>query len=796
MNFAQHSRSIRLVCLIFCAAFFQLIPAEGQPEIIWDKTFGGSDWEELHSIRPFNNDNNIIIGGNTRSRIDGSVTQEMCGDTLNPKYDFWLMKTDIYGNKIWDKRYGGSDTDLMWTAIPTMDGGFLCGGFSLSNNSCDKQEDNIGGSGAADWWIVKTDSSGDPIWQRSYGTEGWEELRELVELPDGTFLGLGWGRSGLSGTFTADVAGNNGTADMRLAKFTAEGDILWDSTYGGTNEELGLKLLVTPQGDIIIGGQSSSERNTGNKTDTLHALQNNNDIWILKLEPNGKIIWDRTFGGENNDVLRDIEVLPSGDFLIAGQTKSGITGNKSSPNKGESDYWLIGIDKDGNKTLDQSYGGTELDDAYALYVNDDGEILIGGVSQSGNTGDKDDAPEGGNDFWVLFLEPDGEKIWDVSFGGTDHDSMFDIFPVSDGGVIWGGHSASNKSGDKSDDNFGKNDWWIIKTTCKLELDLGPDTTICEGTKVLLDATQLNCNDCRYRWSDNDREPIKEFGEPVTRTIDLHILSRSGCEIRDTITVNVNEAPKEVFAGITPPRCPGENTGAIQIVGVDGGTEPYYYSFNQGPYQSFPDFFNLGEGEYTLDILDINECKMDSIISLKEPPEINIVIDGGGTIDLGEQTTLIPLFSEQVDSFYWKAAPTLSCHDCLTPIASPLETTTYTITAFDEKRCQYIASTVVALNKERPIYFPTGFSPNNDGENDLYQFYVGAGVSKVSVFRIYDRWGELLYEVKDFIPGEYLSGWDGKQSNKDMPNGPYVYYCDVEFIDGWKEQIKGHFTLVR
>ncbi len=801
MNLAQHSLTPRLFSLVLCVMLFQLTVVKAQPTFLWDKTYGGDEYEELHAIRPFNKGNNIIFGGNTRSRINGSVTHEAC-DTFNYNYDYWLMKTDIFGNKIWDARFGGGGYDLMWSVIPTSDGGFLCGGFSWSNMGCDKSEDSFGG---ADWWLVKTDAEGNKLWDRTHGTDGHEELRDLIELQDGTFLGVGWGFNGLSGTFEASVAGTDPNTDIRLVKFSATGDRIWDKTYGGTGNELGLKILQTPQGDLIIGGESASPKDTGNKTDTLHADQSFrkfNDMWVLKLDHEGEIIWDRTFGGDSNDVLVDIEILSDGGFLLAGQSFSPPSGNKTSENKGKSDFWLIKIDGDGNKIWDQSYGGEDLDDGYAIYVNEEQEILFGGVSKSQNTSeDKTDPAEGGYDYWMLFLEPNGDRIWDVSFGGSKDDSMFDMFPVADGGVILGGHSASEVSGYKSQPNFGnneKNDWWIIKTNCSLDLDLGPDTTICEGTKILLDALQLNCNDCQYRWSDdvNEREPIREFGEPVTRTLDVYVSSRSGCEIRDTITVNVNNAPEEVFAGITPPRCPEENTGAIQVVGIDGGTAPYYYSFNKGPWQTFPNFFNLGGGEYTLEVLDINECTTDTTIVLKAPPPIDIIIDGGGTIKLGEETTLIPLFSEPIDSFFWKQEPTLSCFDCLTPIAAPIETTSYTLTAFDEKKCKYIASTVVALDKKRPIYFPTGFSPNNDGDNDLYQFYVGQGVSKIETFRIYDRWGELLFEVKDYVPGEFLAGWDGRLHNRDMPNGPYVYYCNIEFIDGWTEQIKGHFTLVR
>ncbi len=793
--------------LLFCSKQRRLlllflllnIGLSAQPVFQWDKTFGGDDYEQLHAIRPLA-DGNIIIGGNTQSRISGSVTHEMCGDTLIPNFDFWLLKTDIYGNKIWDKRYGGDGMELMWTVLPMRDGGFLCGGFSTSNASCDKAEDNIGGNGLADWWVVRTDANGEKMWERTYGTDGWEELREFVELPDGNILAMGWGGHGSGGNFTKEVAGRD-SLDIRLAKLKPNGDIIWDKVYGGNGYELGLKLTPTPSGDLLIGGQSSSREGTGNKTAKLYGRQGlvkNHDMWVIKINTDGGIIWDRTFGGDSNDVLTDIEPTLDGGFLLGGQSNSLASGNKESGNKGMRDFFLVKIDGDGNKEWDRSYGGSNLDDGFALYVNEEQEILFGGVSRSENSGDSDksDPPEGGDDFWMIFLEPNGDKVWDVSFGGSENDALFDMFPVADGGVILGGHSASGVNGYKTQPNVGRDDYWIVKTNCKLGLDLGPDTTICEGGQVILDAEQLNCSDCRYRWSDGERAAARAITPPVTNTVSIVVSSRSGCEVRDTFTINVNDAPEEIFANITPIRCPEEKTGSIQVLDIEGGTPTYYYSFNKGPWQEYQEFHNLGSGEYHLQVMDANECMIDSLIVFEEPSDVEIFIEGGGIFPLGEETTLVPIFSEPVDTFFWSNSPSLSCFDCMTPIVNTTETETFTLTAFNDENCKFIATSVVAIQKDRDVYFPTAFSPNGDGKNDQYMFHIGNGISKVNMFRIYNRWGELLFEIKDYIPGEFTNGWDGKQKNRDMPNGPYVFVCEIEYLDGWVEQKEGHFTLVR
>ena len=129
-----------------------------------------------------------------------------------------------------------------------------------------------------------------------------------------------------------------------------------------------------------------------------------------------------------------------------------------------------------------------------------------------------------------------------------------------------------------------------------------------------------------------------------------------------------------------------------------------------------------------------------------------MIDGGGEIQLGDSVQLIPILSEPVDSFFWTVNPTLSCTDCLEPWVSPQETQIYSISVFNENQCKFSASTTLAILKDRPIYFPSAFSPNNDGLNDNYKFYIGSGIERVERFQIYNRWGELLYKVEDVAPG--------------------------------------------
>lgn len=764
-----------------------------QPIKEWDRTYGGTDYEELQEIKPLF-DGNIIYGGSTQSPRSGTVTWNRCNsdsltqDTIN--LDFWLLKTDIEGNKIWDRRYGNGGRDRLWTVIETSDGGYLLGGDSNSPAGCDKTAPPIV-PGGFDMWIIKVDKFGDKEWDVTYGTTGHDELQQLIELRDGSFFAFGHSERGDGGNLTAS---GFGSTDWRLLKISSTGDLIWDKAYGGSRPEQAYKILKIPgQSQYLLGGLSYSFED-GNKTSPLYGA---NDFWLLKIDLDGEILMDKSYGGSGEDVLINIEATNDSKFLLCGQSASLADGTKTvDPINNLRDFYLIKIDRDGNQDWDKVYGGDDYDDGFAVHENEDGEILFGGVSRSDAGGDKDADSQGGNDFWLLFLEPDGRIVWQLSYGGSGNDALTSIFPVADGGLMLGGHSSSNKSGDKSEDNVGKNDFWMIKTACKLKLDLGPDTTICENEKLTFNAEQFNCNDCRYRWNDGERTSVRTVQPPISRKYSIAITSRSGCEIRDTINVEVNDAPETFFANITPPKCPGENTGSIQVKNIAGGTPPYYYSFNGGVWNEFNHYFALPPDEYHLELMDINECYLDTLINLPEPEIIDIFIDGTGEIQLGDSSQLVPIFTEPVDSFRWVEQPSLSCIDCLTPFARPKETTTYALVYYNNNGCKFTESATVAIRKDRPVYFPTAFSPNNDGDNDHFMFYLGPGIKEVKNFSIFGRWGELLHQTLDYKPGEYLAGWDGLFKGRLMPAGAYVYFCEIEWVDGWTERVEGSFNLIR
>ena len=185
------------------------------------------------------------------------------------------------------------------------------------------------------------------------------------------------------------------------------------------------------------------------------------DYWIVKTDAQYNKLWDRTFGGNNNETLWRGIPAPGEGYLLLGYSDSGISGEKSEGSKGGFDYWVIKVDGQGNKVWDKTFGGVHNDVLLTAVSTSDGGYLLGGFSESDASGDKSENSKGDRDYWVVRIDSQGNKIWDKSFGGGASDELRSIV-ATDGGWLLFGNSESNISGDKSVNSKGSNDYWIIK----------------------------------------------------------------------------------------------------------------------------------------------------------------------------------------------------------------------------------------------------------------------------------------------------------------------------------------------
>ncbi len=253
---------------------------------------------------------------------------------------------------------------------------------------------------------------------------------------------------------------------------------------------------------------------------------------------------------------------------------------------------------------------------------------------------------------------------------------------------------------------------------------------------------------------------------------------------------------QFIAFFSDPTCDGFNTGSAAINSVSGGVQPYLFSLNNSPFDTIQLFENLPGGTYELTVQDANGCSTTAESALAVPGIP--IIDAGEdvTIKLAESARLYVVSSVPPDTIIWSALPGLSCYDCQITDASPVQTTTYTVTVISEDGCTASDSVTVNLLHIRDFYVPNVFSPNADGLNDAVTIYSGPAVMEVSKFLVFDRWGELVFEKHHFQPNDLEAGWDGTFKDKQLKPAVFTWFAEVLFIDGETEKAEGDVSLLR
>lgn len=468
--FRPHNPGSIFFCVFALFLFFfspgSFVSAQ-PPSKLWDKTIGGSGYEYQVKVIP-TSDGGYMVAGSSSSNASGDKSENSKGNL-----DYWLIKLSASGIKQWDKTIGGNGADFLADVRQTSDGGYILAGSSQSGLSGDKSK----GSLSQDVWIVKLSASGSIEWDNTLGGSDGESVQEIRQTADGGYIFISDSFSGIGGDKTEP---SRGSFDLWVVKLNANGSKAWDRTYGGSDYEMNGSMSLTADGGCIIGGMSGS----GIGGDKTQANFGQPDYWILKLSSSGAKEWDRTFGGDNSDFFKRIVQTPSGDYLAAGDSYSGISGNKSADRKAPSsrDFWVVKVDGNGNKIWDKTYGrGGQYDELTSLAITFDGGFVLGGWSLA-----LDPKEDFDFDYWLTKLSPDGAYQWDKSLAGPKQDVLYSVQPTSDLGYILGGHSYSDASPDKSENNNGDGDFWIIKlATDPLPVTLAAFSAAKESNTALL-----------------------------------------------------------------------------------------------------------------------------------------------------------------------------------------------------------------------------------------------------------------------------------------------------------------------
>lgn len=364
-------------------------PPDQEPDILWTKTYGGSNHDIGYSVQQ-TADGGFIIVGSTESFGAGhndiyfiktsasgdAMWTKMYGDidndygysvyqTSDGGYiisgasgsDIYLLKTDSNGDTIWTKMFGGDYVDIGYAVEQTSDGGYIISGVSWN------------AFGSCDAYLLKTDETGDSLWANTYGGEGYDYFFSVQETSDGGYIATGY----------TTLNGMDTSQDIYLVKTDENGNEMWTRRYGGNRVESGSSVQVTFEGGYIISGY----------TETFGPGYY--DVYIIKTDINGDSLWTKAYGWTGEDYGNSVHQTLNGGYIVAGSTKPFNSGYD------EVDIYVLLLDTKGDTLWTKTYGGAKREKAYSVQQTSDRGYVIVGYTQSYGGG--------GSDVYLIKIKP-------------------------------------------------------------------------------------------------------------------------------------------------------------------------------------------------------------------------------------------------------------------------------------------------------------------------------------------------------------------------------------------------------
>ena len=390
--------------------------AAGAPSVQWNQTFGGGYGDGAWCLQE-TDDGGFILAGNTASRGEGS--------------DLFLVKADESGNCSWSRAYGGSGEDVGYFVQQTDDGGYVVVG---SSNSYAMGEELL--------WLVKVDENGSLIWDRTFGgfvssagDGGWS----VEQTTDGGYITAGYTQS--SGA---------GRKDLWLIKTDAMGGMIWEKSYGGPEDDVGMSVLQSGDGGYVVAGRTASFGEGGG-----------DDIWLLKTDSLGEEMWNQTYGGRRDDA--GFQVVEEEDgYALVGRTESGEEDRR---------ILLIRVDPEGEILWENSYLGGSVASLQPTY--DGGYIMAGRI----------DSNEGKKDALLIKADSEGVEQWSIRLGGRGDDIGTYALQSRDGSVLLAGITGSFGQG--------REDAWLVKLGANAAIERRPQSNLSFSLYPLSSAVPLN-----------------------------------------------------------------------------------------------------------------------------------------------------------------------------------------------------------------------------------------------------------------------------------------------------------------
>ena len=310
---------------------------------------------------------------------------------------------------------------------------------------------------------------------------------------------------------------------------------------------------------------------------------------------------------------------------------------------------------------------------------------------------------------------------------------------------------------------------------------------------------------QYDWTDpqgNAFTPSDPSAPVVTEagTYSLTITNmENGCATSSQVLVE-STAPLGVAYTLFPPRCAGDEDGAVFVDSVSGGSGPFVYQLGATAFTDQPLFDQLEGGTYELTVQDAEGCEFTETIFLPEPETVLLELPAFLPLALGETFLLQPqtnLVGDELGGFSWSDTTALDCGTCLNPTFVGLQSTTLSLAVTDTLGCEAVATTRFQVDEEVPIFVPNAFSPNADGQNDRFFPRARTGaVLQVDRFAVFDRWGDEVFANARFLPNDPSAGWDGQHRGKMMRSAVFVWVLEVTLINGQRLALMGDVAVLR
>jgi gliding motility-associated-like protein len=299
----------------------------------------------------------------------------------------------------------------------------------------------------------------------------------------------------------------------------------------------------------------------------------------------------------------------------------------------------------------------------------------------------------------------------------------------------------------------------------------------------------------YNWSNGAEGPFA--ANLAAGSYAVTVENEKGCAAEATFTLTEPDEIKVDFATNKLTCADEPDAGKVTISQVTGGVEPFTFSNNGLLYSPATEITGFTAGQHSFFIQDRGGCVREFTATIEGPKELMLELEDDKTIDLGESVELRPFINQSIGlNYQWSPAEFLSCADCEQPVAKPLQSEVFSLIVTDEFGCTATADIHLQVIKRRKVYFPNVFSPNGDGINDDFAPFGGNDVNLIKTFKIFDRQGNMVFESQNFNPEDYNHAWNGQHRGKNLLPGVFVWFAEIEFIDGEIALYRGDVTLVR